>query len=1349
MRRSALQALLIIFILVNGAFAFADNSANQLNTHQSNSQVNSQVNTNIDIIRSGRPAIHTYTDKDGLPQNTILSTTLDNSGYIWAGTLDGAAYYDGHHWNVVNLPTRQTSNWVRVIFAAQDGSIWFGTNGGGVCRLKAGQWTIFNTKSNQLPSNRIRAIYETVRPDGKTIIWIGTEDSGLASFQDNSWTTYNTSNSGLPSNNVYTLAGGFNSSGALRLWIGTVNAGLALFDGTQWQSFNTKNSQLPNESILSLLMTEGDDKQELLWIGTDGGGLCSLHNNQWQIYSTKNSPIANDSIMSIWQNGQSNRKGLWLGTYGNGIIHFYNGEWTNYSTKNSNLQSDIINIIAGTNNSSRETLWIATIGGGLSRLDTNTWFSYTAQTFGASNSSVYTFAEDIEHNILWFGTDSGGLVSYQNGKWNVYTTKNSGLPSDQIWSLQVTKSASGAPALWVGTVNGLAYFENNKWTTYNNKNSALPHNIVAKLLETTANDGHKILWIGTWGGLVRYENGLFTNYTTQNSKLPNNTIMEIIEANRNNQSTLWIGTRGGGLVRLQNDQWTVYDTNNSALPSNQVVSLRSSTNSNNEPVLWIGTENGGAAQFNLTKSSWLKFSIDTPIKLANNSVSRIMEDRERRIYLFTKRGISLLTPRIPTATNAAEYTIYTFSTEDGLPSNEVTPWGAMVDSKGRIWAGTTGGAALFDPTQLINDQIMKPLFIQRTLLNGKDLHQSVASINGAELVQPDLVPNLLSFQGESLDYNLNNIVFEYGLLSYYKESETRFQTQLLNIEATPSPWTSDTKKEYTTLPEGDYTFIVWGRDYAGNITGPIAAKFTIKPAPWRTWWAYAIYAIIISGLLYSAYRYRMRILETHNQLLEEKVTARTEELAKALAQIKSSQQETEKRNEELANKNLALVESHKRADRIFSALAEILPGTVLDDKYQLNEKIGAGGFGAVYKATHLVMKRAVAIKIFKPMPGNDSAEALERFQLEAISASRINHTNAVAVLDSGLSNEGIAYLVMELLEGHTLSKEIKARKTFSLQRAIQILLPVCDVLDKAHEIGIVHRDIKPDNIFLHYTSEKETVKLVDFGIAKLREVAGLDVQSITATGGLIGTPTYMAPERFQDGNYDGRSDIYSLGVVAYEMLAGRLPFHNEAKDLFQLINLHLTKEPQLINKINANIPEKVAKVIAKALIKDPKKRLTAKEFGSELLSACGFTREQLDKFSVDKMQLKNIRSVADSNTKKALVDQATANEELQTPTRIRLKNTGDHTALYDTEEKATLLKKSNEISGSFIELNQPTLQAEKSLSTPEKQLQIEQLATAALNYSEVERKTFLDEACKDDLVLREHIEAVIKERSLK
>src|SRR5207253_10978650 len=130
------------------------------------------------------------------------------------------------------------------------------------------------------------------------------------------------------------------------------------------------------------------------------------------------------------------------------------------------------------------------------------------------------------------------------------------------------------------------------------------------------------------------------------------------------------------------------------------------------------------------------------------------------------------------------------------------------------------------------------------------------------------------------------------------------------------------------------------------------------------------------------------------------------------------------------------------------------------------------------------------------------------------------------------------YLVMELLEGHSLADELEKHGKLSLKRSTDILVPVCDALTEAHKVGIIHRDIKPDNIFLHQTKDGEIVKVVDFGIAKLLDEDSGDLQKLTVAGGIIGTPTYMSPERLSKKPYDGRSDVYSLGIMMYEMLTG-------------------------------------------------------------------------------------------------------------------------------------------------------------------------------------------------------------------
>jgi DNA-binding response OmpR family regulator len=328
------------------------------------------------------------------------------------------------------------------------------------------------------------------------------------------------------------------------------------------------------------------------------------------------------------------------------------------------------------------------------------------------------------------------------------------------------------------------------------------------------------------------------------------------------------------------------------------------------------------------------------------------------------------------------------------------------------------------------------------------------------------------------------------------------------------------------------------------------------------------------------------------------------ELEHKQRELEASNRELERQNGELARKNDELLRAQARTNLVFSALSDVLPGTVLDERYRLDEKIGAGGFGAVFKATHLTLNRPVAIKVLRPSPGNDSPEALARFRQEALSASRLSHPNAVTVIDFGVSSAGIAYLVMELLEGRTLKEVLHERAVLPLPRCAEVLVPVCDALAEAHAAGIVHRDIKPDNIFLHAGETGEVIKVVDFGIAKFFAREAPEMQGMTETGVILGTPDYMSPERLSGGRYDGRSDVYSVGVLLFQMLTGQMPFKLDREAGPYAIALKLmTEEPRKLREYASDAPPQVEELVSRALSKDPDERPSAREFGYNLSAA--------------------------------------------------------------------------------------------------------------------------------------------------
>jgi serine/threonine-protein kinase len=299
-------------------------------------------------------------------------------------------------------------------------------------------------------------------------------------------------------------------------------------------------------------------------------------------------------------------------------------------------------------------------------------------------------------------------------------------------------------------------------------------------------------------------------------------------------------------------------------------------------------------------------------------------------------------------------------------------------------------------------------------------------------------------------------------------------------------------------------------------------------------------------------------------------------------------------------------------------VGDTLVGTKLADRYQIISVIGHGGMGVVYKARHELMDRIVAIKMLKPQLIMD-AQSAQRFQQEAKAASRLSHANVITLFDFGMTATGQPYLVMDYLPGTSLADLIKQEGRVGVERFLRICAQVCDALDHAHRHGIIHRDLKPGNIMLTVREgEPDFVKVVDFGVAKILPFAGEDSQSVTQSGEVFGSPVYMSPEQCVGEPLDVRSDVYSMGVVMYEMLTGRVPLRG--KDIIQTIMMHKCDMPPRFSQVrpDLNLPERLETVVFNALQKDPAQRhQTMAELKEDLLlSAPGSPRSRTVKISV-------------------------------------------------------------------------------------------------------------------------------------
>jgi serine/threonine protein kinase len=300
--------------------------------------------------------------------------------------------------------------------------------------------------------------------------------------------------------------------------------------------------------------------------------------------------------------------------------------------------------------------------------------------------------------------------------------------------------------------------------------------------------------------------------------------------------------------------------------------------------------------------------------------------------------------------------------------------------------------------------------------------------------------------------------------------------------------------------------------------------------------------------------------------------------------------------------------SLKREDFLKAAVDDWV-GQILDKKYEIIRLLGHGGMGSVFEAVHLVLRRHVAIKILNPIdalrPG-----AIQRFIREGQAASAIDHPNIVEVQDFGKQGTNTYYIVMELLKGDTLQSVLDYRGVLPPDHAVIIALQVLSALSVAHDKGIIHRDLKPDNIYLSASAGRgEHVKIMDFGVAKYKSPGDTDLR-LTATGTVLGTPYYLAPEQAKGGrDIDERIDVWSVGVILYEMLTGRVPF--EGENYNEVVSNILLKEYIPPKELVPDLPDGLVQVVDKALAKDRHERYDS---AAAMMSALLPLGHQMDYF---------------------------------------------------------------------------------------------------------------------------------------
>ncbi|MBK7995634.1 MAG: protein kinase [Blastocatellia bacterium] len=1114
-----------------------------------------------------------YTTQDGLANNLVIDLLQDKSGKIWIGTGDGVSCYDGVKFKNYTTDDGLINNRIYTIYQQFDNLFWIGTETG-ITKLEIKEGKEKFTQLLDIPD--VGAIANILEKDNQ-LFFIGK--TGIIKFDGQQFSLF----PNLPSNPQMRFRCGYKDPNH-NLWVGS-NQGLIKLDITSstYKIYDNKNGILSNDNLIRGIYQ--DTLGDFWLLFQESGILQVVFKDQivtkTQLFTEKDG-LPSNLCFKILQDKAGN---YWATTY-NGVIKF-TLEKSLEPTQVDKLK--ILQIFQEQNGlvhnnmnpillDREDNLWFGTHHG-LSKLTSEKFVSYDIAT-GLSSNTIYKTVQDKDGDI-WIATHKG-VNLLVNNKAIILSNSDSTLGNNTNSVFIDSKER-----IWVvQELNGVYAFEKQRQGEKISLKKVVSLEAKDKVNRafSLVEDHLGQIWITTYAAELICYNGqtikIYSSNTTVN--FPETRFLFI---NTDSKGNIWVGANEGAIkitLGLDSSPTFKHYFTKEGLPAKRVQNIYEDSLGN----IWFSSDNSGL--FKWDSKTFTQYT--TKDGLSSNITYTILEMPKGIFWIATARGVDRFVN--------GKFKNYNYNDGTSQKSSDVRS--LMLDKENNLWFATEFGLKKYIPS--LDYQVKTPPTIEIEAIR---LDQKLLAYEKySQLLENKLI---------SFPYFENSFEFDFLGISFINEDLISYQYQL---EGFDKNWITTKEKiaKYPNLTPGKYLFKVKALNKNGLPSEVKTLQIEILKPFWLQFWFLSLSFLTIVTLVYGFYAYRIRKIELQKEQLELVVKERTNEVLSQKNELESKNEQLNKKNDELNKKNEELVkskeellQSNKKIETIFSALSELLPGSILDNKYRLEDKIGSGGFGIVFQATHLNLSHQVAVKVFRPIDNNVTEEALQRFQMEGVSACRVNHPNAISILDSGITAAGIPYLVMELLKGRTLEKELTKKRTLSLERCVEILLPVCNALSKAHSAGIIHRDIKPDNIFLHKGANGEIVKVVDFGIAKLLgDAASNKVDTLTEAGCIIGTPVYMAPERLSGKPYDGKADVYSLGVMLYELLIGHPPFQASKEDFWSIISLHLTETPRSMTEQNPKISPEVEKVIFQALAKNPNERPTTKELAEKFACVVGF-----------------------------------------------------------------------------------------------------------------------------------------------
>ncbi|MEQ8472594.1 MAG: two-component regulator propeller domain-containing protein [Marinoscillum sp.] len=781
--------------------------------------------------------------QDGLSQGSVISIAQDQNGLLWFATRDGLNTYDGNRFTVFrNDPKDSTTisnNDILEVLVADNGDLWIGTYNGlnKYCYSENRFHRFFNDKNdpNSLANNSVWALCQMDNGE----IWIGT-GGGINIYKDGKLRRLQ--NSPAESNSLtgnYAVEIFQDSKGVI--WVGTSKGlnRLVSNGGTyEFEQF-VHDPEDPHSLSDNFVQAIAEDKNGALWFGTRGGLQKYDPSSQKftrYVHQELANSISHSDVRSLTFDQEGN---LWIGTY-NGLNKMSKeGQFTRIINDPNDAQSLSKNTIKSTFIDRKGTLWVGVYYGGINMLDeTNGNFTNYQEVpagDGLSYDVVSTIVEDASGQI-YVGTEGGGInfLNPKTGKIDFVKAQNSKLSSNNIKALYLDADRD----LWIGTLNtGIDIYDTftGQFIGHYNKTNGLTHNSVYGILK----ENDSLFWVGTFAGglhLLNIETNksrVFTHDSNNPVSISDNQVRLL---RKDVNGNLWIGTQYGlnllsaSNIQNQNFEFERFFYDEQKKSGEDILV----TYEDSKKRIWVGTYESGLSQYDSTKNAFVSYEIFDAQNGASNVVHGILEDAENNLWVSSNHGITRVDPITGTT--------LTFDQSDGLVSNEFNNNACFKSKSGKMYFGGPQGLTSFYPQEIRTNK-----YAPNTIITDLKVFNQTVKVGAEDGI---LSKSIIETEQITLDHDQAIFSLEFAIPSFINPDKNQYQYRLAGLEEN---WniTQKNTATYTIQRPGTYTFEVRGANNDGIWSNDLTnLKIVVRPAPWRTWWAFLIYFLIILVSLY-------------------------------------------------------------------------------------------------------------------------------------------------------------------------------------------------------------------------------------------------------------------------------------------------------------------------------------------------------------------------------------------------------------------------------------------------------------------------------------------------------------------